>query len=220
MRQNMMMCANEGQQSVEEVAKGIREIKSSSEESARRILALGERAQKIGEVVGLIDDIADQTNLLALNASIEAARAGEAGKGFAVVAEEVRKLAENVVESTKEIRSLIEEIQSSTNASVMVTEEGTKRVSNGEALVRKAQESLEKILEEVQNTTDASKQISLSTRQQESASEQVMLTTKEIAEVSSQFAQSAKETTQSTSVLRVIADNLKKNIERFKLNSK
>ncbi len=82
------------------------------------VQGLAERAQKIGDVVKLISDIAAQTNLLALNATIEAARAGDAGKGFAVVASEVKTLASQTAKATVDISQQIAEIQSATNASV------------------------------------------------------------------------------------------------------
>jgi len=82
------------------------------------VRALAESATRIGEVVGLINDIAGQTNLLALNATIEAARAGEAGKGFAVVASEVKSLAAQTAKATDDIRSQITQIQAATQQAV------------------------------------------------------------------------------------------------------
>ncbi|MBI3708238.1 MAG: chemotaxis protein, partial [Proteobacteria bacterium] len=79
---------------------------------------LAEAAQKIGDVVKLINDIAGQTNLLALNATIEAARAGEAGKGFAVVASEVKSLANQTAKATEDIANQINAIQAATQDSV------------------------------------------------------------------------------------------------------
>ncbi len=83
-----------------------------------QIEGLTEASQKIGEVLGLITDIANQTNLLALNATIEAARAGEAGKGFAVVAAEVKNLANQTAKATEDISQQVENIQSVTGQTV------------------------------------------------------------------------------------------------------
>ena len=82
------------------------------------VRALAESAEKIGDVVGLITDIASQTNLLALNATIEAAHAGDAGKGFAVVASEVKNLANQTGKATEEIDAQITQIQAATKEAV------------------------------------------------------------------------------------------------------
>jgi len=90
---------------------------------------LAEAAQKIGDVVALIIDIADQTNLLALNATIEAARAGDAGKGFAVVASEVKNLANQTAKATDEIGAQIAGVQTSTQEAVSAIEAIVKTIS-------------------------------------------------------------------------------------------
>lgn len=209
--------AQVGQQAVNDVMTGMEEIRVSTQASARGILALGEKSQTIGDILEIINDIADQTNLLALNAAIEAARAGEAGKGFSVVAVEVRKLAENVMQSTKEITGLITEIQSSTNVSVMATEEVTKKVETGVQLAQKTAESLAEILEMVEHTAESAKQIRISTQQQQTASEQVVQTIREIADVSKQSAASSQQTMSSASELAQLATELKQAIGQFKL---
>jgi methyl-accepting chemotaxis protein len=120
----------------EELSSSIGEISRQVAESSRitqtavheagktnaEIKGLAEAAQRIGEVVSLINDIASQTNLLALNATIEAARAGEMGKGFAVVASEVKSLANQTAKATEEISSKISEMQNATGNSVKAIE--------------------------------------------------------------------------------------------------
>jgi methyl-accepting chemotaxis protein len=98
---------------------------------AELILELSEYIQQIGSIIGLVEDIAEQTNMLALNAAVEAARAGEHGKGFAVVAGEIRKLADESKQATTKISSLINDIQHTTNSTVMATEEGSKEIETG-----------------------------------------------------------------------------------------
>jgi methyl-accepting chemotaxis protein len=92
------------------------------DEATEMVQGLDEESQKIGEVVGMISDIADQTNLLALNATIEAARAGDAGKGFAVVASEVKNLANQTAKATEQISSIIGNVQGATGKTVQSIE--------------------------------------------------------------------------------------------------
>jgi PAS domain S-box-containing protein len=180
---------------------GMQEINTKVNDTARKILALGEKSQSIGNITKLIDDIADQTNLLALNATIEAARAGEVGRGFAVVAQEVRKLAERSSESTEEIRQLINEIQGETNMTIMSIEGSTKWVKKG--------------LEMIEDTEKSAKEISIATQQQKFASDQVVQAMREIDSVTKQFASSTKETAESVGQLNTLSEELKSAIAEF-----
>ena len=131
---------------------------------AELILELSEYIQQIGSIIGLVEDIAEQTNMLALNAAVEAARAGEHGKGFAVVAGEIRKLADESKQATTKIVSLINDIQHTTNSTVMATEEGTKEIESGVKLaaeiennyivLNKAVDNLKKMAENVVGSSE------------------------------------------------------------------
>ncbi len=141
---------------------------------ADRALSLGERGQKIGEILELINEISAQTNLLALNAAIEAARAGESGRGFAVVAAEVRKLAERSMRSTESISAIIAGVQDETNATIMATEQG----------MRQAHE----VRELMASTTSMLETSILATQQQKSAADQVDAAAQQIREAADQLA--------------------------------
>jgi methyl-accepting chemotaxis protein len=212
-----LQTAQTGQDGVQDVIAGMERIKETTEAGARRILTLGEKSQKIGEILEIINNIAAETKLIAFNAAIEASRAGEAGKGFAVVATEVKKLAENVVDATKTIREIATEIQTLAAQSVMAIEEDVKKVDEGVKLAQRAGESLEEILDMVDQTTKSAKQISVATQQQRTASEQVVSTMHEIAEVSKQSAASSHQSITSVSELNTLAEDLKSAIEKFKI---
>ncbi|MBI5677911.1 MAG: HAMP domain-containing protein [Planctomycetes bacterium] len=192
------------------------DIKGVTQDSASKILSLSEKAQKIGDVLGIIKEIAGETHLLALNASIEASAAGEFGKRFGVVAAEVRRLAERTKTSAEEIKGVVSEIQVATNAAVLSTEQSVKNVEKGVGVVQKAGQSIESILDLTKETTDASKQIVMATQQQKSATEQVAVTMKEISEVVGQTAAGLKQTTAAVAELNKLADDLKEIVKKFK----
>ena len=116
-------CAERILDSSEAMATGAAQQAAGLERVTHRIRSLGERSLQINLLVDLIDDISTQTNMLALNAAIEASRAGEQGKGFAVVAQEVRKLAERISSTTKDVGAFIDSIQEATEESVTAMEE-------------------------------------------------------------------------------------------------
>ena len=210
-----LVSAQVGSQAVTDVGEGMDEIVLTAQRGAQRLLDLGEKSRSIGKVADLITGIAEQSKFLGLNAAIEAARAGEAGRGFAVVAEEVRNLANHVVESTGEIETLIAEIQSEINAAMLASEEGVKRAERGRELTARAVESLDTITSITGRSTDAARQIELATNQQRSASTQVATAVREVAGASEEVAKGAKRVTSLSNELAALAHDLQKVIVTF-----
>jgi methyl-accepting chemotaxis protein len=134
---------------------------------------LGRRSQEIGGILEITSELAEQTNIIAINATIEAAGATDAGRRFGVVADEIRKLANRMSDSTKEIRVLVEEVRSATHTTIMATESGSKSVDAGMLAFNQVAASFQNIVALVRTTTDAAREIELSTKQQASAVEQV-----------------------------------------------
>lgn len=145
-----LTAAEKGAIAVRDAIMGMNEIRTSIQETAKRIKRLGESSQEIGEIIALISDITEQTNVLALNAAIQAASAGEAGKGFSVIAQEVQRLAEHSAESTKQISSLVRAIQGDTKETIAAMERSTYGVVEGTKRANATGEALEEI-EEIAN---------------------------------------------------------------------
>ncbi len=208
--------ANEGGKVVAETIKGMMKISGIIEKSAQTVNGLGESSKKIGEITQVIGDIADQTNLLALNAAIEAARAGEHGRGFAVVADEVSRLAERTTKATKEITTMITQIQKDTIEAVESIDEGSKEVINGKTLVTKAGEVIELIIEGAENVSNLSEQVAKASEEQSSSAEQISSNIEAIANVTNESAQGIEQIARSSEELQRLTENLEQLVHTFK----
>ena len=202
---------------VGETIKGMQRIAEVVNQSASQVKILGASSDKIGEIIGVIDDIADQTNLLALNAAIEAARAGEQGRGFAVVADEVRKLAERTSKATKEIASMIRQIQSDTNQAVSSMEKGTQEVGNGIVLAGQAGTMLNDIVGNAQTVADMVEQIAAASEQQSSASQQISRNVEAISTVTQESASGTQQIARTAEDLSRLTEELQNILSKFNL---
>ncbi len=178
---------------MEKATDGLNRINTTIQSSGEIIDALGGRADDIGKIVEVIDDLAEQTNLLALNAAIEAARAGEHGLGFAVVADEVRKLAEKSAQSTKEISELIESIQKEARKAVDNMEKSTTIVNEGLNLGQELNAALRKISNVVTEVYKFAQEIGAATNEQSHGSSQIARATTRLNEITHEISSATEE---------------------------
>jgi methyl-accepting chemotaxis protein len=186
----------------------IASIRQQVDQIVSHMLDLGKKSQQIGSVLDIVSELAEQTNILAINATIEASGAGEAGKRFGVVADEIRKLADRVAGSTKEIRLLIEDVRGAVNTTVMATETGSKAVDVGARLFGDVTQSFSRIGELIGTTTEAAREIELSTKQQASAVEQVKIAIASTAQATKETEVSSGQTFQTAAQLAVLSKDL------------
>ncbi len=211
--------ARRGGAIVEETLSRMRAIADSVSGTAKKMDELGKSSDQIGQIVGVINDIADQTNLLALNAAIEAARAGEQGRGFAVVADEVRKLAERTTTATKEIAGMIKNIQQETKTAVTAMETGTKQVEEGVKSTIQAGGSLKEIIHMAEQVGEMVMQIATAAMEQSSASEEVNQNMEKIAKLVKESADGAQQSAKACQDLSSLAFDLQNMVGTFKLGS-
>jgi methyl-accepting chemotaxis protein len=178
---------------MEKATDGLSRINTAISSSAEIISALGQRADDIGKIIEVIDDLAEQTNLLALNAAIEAARAGEHGLGFAVVADEVRKLAEKSAQSTREISDLIQSIQKEARKAVDNMEKSTGIVNEGINLGSDLNGALKKISSVVAEVYKFAQEIGAATNEQSHGSSQIAKATTRLNEITHEINSSVEE---------------------------
>jgi methyl-accepting chemotaxis protein len=209
--------AREGEAIVGRAVTEVREIAATVNGSAELIQSLGERSHQIGEIVGVINDIADQTNLLALNAAIEAARAGEQGRGFAVVADEVRKLAERTAHATAEISTMIKAIQNEVGKAVGAMSEATGKVDSGVRLSNEAGQALHNIVKSVDDLQLMVQQIASAADEMSATSDQISKDIESIAQLSKESSANSDQTAASSREMTRLSANLQDLIGDFHL---
>jgi twitching motility protein PilJ len=214
---NSVQIASQGGDRVRRTIQGMDVIREHIQETAKRIKRLGESSQEIGDIVGLINDIAEQTNILALNAAIQAAAAGEAGRGFGVVADEVQRLAERAANSTKRIEQLVKTIQADTSEAVLSMEKSTAEVVNGAELAERAGESLEEIEGVSNRLAELINNISRAAREQAEVASSVAGTMATINGLTEETSEGTERTATAISDLTQMAEDLRRSVAGFKL---
>lgn len=215
--QSADQATGEGKQVVEQTIGEIDSLAMEIDRSTQVIEKLKQESENIGSVMGVIRGIAEQTNLLALNAAIEAARAGEQGRGFAVVADEVRVLASRTQESTQEIESMIEKIQSGASEAMKAMEDSKTRTSSTVEQAAEAGTALETISQAVAAISDMNTQIASAAEEQSSVAEEISKSIESISEVAQVTANGATKTAASSDSLADLSDKLQSVVAHFKL---
>jgi methyl-accepting chemotaxis protein len=218
--QNSAEAARRGGKVVEQTRARMQSIATSATEVADKVVHLGKQSERIGQIIGVIEDIADQTNLLALNAAIEAARAGTEGRGFAVVADEVRKLAERTTKATNEIAQMIHGVQEGTRLAVAAMQAGSKEVELGMAATHEAGTSLREIIEISDRVGEMVTNIASAASEQANATQEMKQSAESIADIAVTTATGAVEATQALHDLADLAAQIQAQVGQFRLESK
>jgi methyl-accepting chemotaxis protein len=201
-----------GLQTVAQTIRGIESIRDTVDRASEAIMELGNQSSAIGKILTVIDEVADQTSLLALNAAIIAAQAGEHGKGFAVVADEIRELAERTAVSTREIATIIGNLQEGTQEAVIAMKAGSERVheevqrsQDSGAALEKIRSSTLKATEQVSGIVRATEEQARGSRQVTDSMNQVASMLEQIATAINQQSSGARQLAEGAEMMRDIA---------------
>jgi methyl-accepting chemotaxis protein len=213
MAEESATAARKGELTVAQAQEAITGIRRQVDAVVTHMLELGRKSQQIGGILDIINELAEQTNILAINATIEAAGAGDSGRRFAVVGDEIRKLADRVGSSAREIRTLIDEIRGAVNTTVMATEGGSKAVDAGTRHFGELAAQFKQIVNVVETTTAAAREIELSTKQQSTAVEQVNQAIGGVAQATRESEASSGQTLQTATQLSSLSRELARLIQ-------
>lgn len=215
--QKVVSVAQQGKDALAQNVDAINKIKYQTELVAQSIVKLSEQSQTIGDITATVNDLAQQSNLLAVNAAIEAAKAGEQGKGFGVVAGEIKSLAEQSKQATAQVKTILTDIQKSTSAAVMATEQAGKAVDAGVKQAAVAGESIRNLADTVLEASQAATQVSASSQQQLVGIDQISKAMENIKQATQQNVAGAKQAERAAQDLNELGQKLKEMVEESKV---
>ena len=172
------------------------------------IRELGEKITNIWDIVTLINSVADQAKIIAFNAELEASSAGEAGKNFHIVATEIRRLADGIIDGTKEIKSKIGEIEKSSDTLIIMSESGTAEIAGGVERANMLEDKFASMKNASEITAERAEKITAIIKQQTSATEQILMTLKQISAGVENFSQATNKISSASQALKNIAEGL------------
>ncbi|MGA8531229.1 MAG: methyl-accepting chemotaxis protein [Acidobacteriaceae bacterium] len=209
--------ATDGAAVSERAVAQIQDLAQAIRNAAGEVEALGATSAEVGQIAGVIREIADQTNLLALNASIEAARAGTAGRGFAVVATEVRNLADRTMKATANIDSLIIKIKGDSDRAIGGMRHGAAHVADGVTLVQNARDTLNGINALMSEAVRRVTEIAHSSTQQTEAMNEITRNITQVAAMTEQNEATVRRTTEQMRVLAPLVDRVRKAVLQYRV---
>lgn len=214
---NTNTAVDEARAVVTSIVQGMTDIRHKAKEVAESITRLNADLQQVSRIAQLIKQVADRSDLLALNAALEGTKAGEVGRGFSVVAAEMRKLAENVAQSARDIGRIVEAVQASSDQAVSRARQGVESSDRGVAIAERASTAFEQIVELSRGTKEAAQQIAVATRQQRQSSEQAVLGARNVADLMKQGVDATARTTRIAQDLQQSVDALTGVTGKFKV---
>lgn len=211
--------ARDGQSSAKAFVSAVDRMRTDNQSIAEAVTRLQKRVQQIGRIVEFITTVADRSDLLALSAELEGTKAGDVGRGFTLVAAEMRRLAENVIESTNEIEELISEIREATQATVAATALGMEHTESGTSLAGNVSVALQQVVGLAQTTSDSVRAISLATQQQQTSTDQLAEAMADILGITQQSLAATKQVTSANHELISLSGDLKSLVEKFQVRT-
>ncbi len=188
----------------------LHEISKANTNTIEGIKTLSDKITNIWDIVTLINSVADQAKIIAFNAELEASSAGDAGRNFHIVATEIRRLADGIIDGTKEIKEKISEIQQCSDTLLLTSENGTEIINVGVESAKGLEERFASIKNASETTANSSSSITTIIQQQAIGSEQILMTLKQIASGVDNFSAATEEIARASDSLRNIAENLTK----------